>query len=94
MEAIEEHCNKFMAFLKTKIASICSPLSCTIIWPDLSTYAIFEIFQLLNCFPKVLQQQVEDIIRKMKSSICTLDPFPSVPVKANILAISPLVISV
>ena len=54
------------------------------------------ISQHLHCFPdSVSQQEVEDIIRRMKpSTCCALDPFPTALVKTNISIISPLITTV
>ncbi|KAL7845322.1 hypothetical protein AOLI_G00235140 [Acnodon oligacanthus] len=41
------------------------------------TYSQSEVFQPLNCFPEVSQQEVQGIVRKMKPSTCALDPFPT-----------------
>ncbi|MCJ8739500.1 hypothetical protein PDJAM_G00047920 [Pangasius djambal] len=40
---------------------------------------------------EVTQHEVEDTIRRMRSSTCALDPFPTPLLKANISAISPLI---
>lgn len=47
------------------------------------TSSRFEISQSLNHFPEISQQEVEDIIRRMETSFCALDPFPTTLVKAN-----------
>ncbi|KAI2653128.1 putative RNA-directed DNA polymerase from transposon BS [Labeo rohita] len=44
------------------------------------------ISRLLGCFPEVTQQEVENIIRGMKSSTCALDPFPTSLVLEKVVA--------
>ncbi len=52
------------------------------------------ISQPLCRFSDISQQEVENIVRKMKPSTCALDPFPTSLVKSNICVIRPLIIKV
>lgn len=62
--------------------------------PASTNYLQFEFCRSLNYFPDISQQEVEDIIRRMKPSTCALDPLPTALVKSNISAISPLITTV
>ncbi|KAM3870716.1 uncharacterized protein ACN63O_004795 [Diretmus argenteus] len=45
-------------------------------------------------FSVITQQEIEDIVKTMKSSTCALDPLPTVLVKSNLFTISPLITKV
>ncbi|KAE8283704.1 hypothetical protein D5F01_LYC19107 [Larimichthys crocea] len=90
-EINEEYCNKFMVFFKNKINSIRSGLSGFSTPPAMTTEPQIVISQPLNSFPYVGLPDVENIIRRMKLSTCTLDPLPTSLVKDNLSAISPLI---
>uniref|UniRef100_A0A671TV44 Reverse transcriptase domain-containing protein n=1 Tax=Sparus aurata TaxID=8175 RepID=A0A671TV44_SPAAU len=95
IETTEEHCNNFMAFFSSKIDSIHAVLSgCLSTLPILTVDPQSAISEPLHCFPEVSQQEVEDIIRRMKPSTCALDPFPTILMKTNISIISPLITTV
>uniref|UniRef100_A0A671UFM6 Reverse transcriptase domain-containing protein n=1 Tax=Sparus aurata TaxID=8175 RepID=A0A671UFM6_SPAAU len=84
-----------MAFFSSKIDSIHAILSgCLSTLPIRTVDPQSAISQPLHCFPEDSQQEVEDIIRRMKPSTCVLDPFPTALVKTNISIISPLITTV
>ncbi|KAI2645457.1 RNA-directed DNA polymerase from mobile element jockey [Labeo rohita] len=76
---------------RTKIAKIHSSLS----GPSTSAVPPADlqvgISRLFCSFPEVTLPEVEDIIKRMKSTSCALDPFPTALVKANVSAISPFI---
>ena len=78
-----------MASFSFRIDSILAILSgCLSTLPILTVDPHSVISQPLYCFPEVLQQEVEDIIRTMKPATCALNPFPTALVKTNISIIS------
>lgn len=93
-ETTEEQCNSFIDFFRTKVNTIRSLLSSSSSLPVPTVDQQPGIFQHLSCFSEVTQQEVEDIIRKMKPSTCALDPFPTALVKSNICALCPLITQV
>ncbi|KAF0026073.1 hypothetical protein F2P81_020810 [Scophthalmus maximus] len=76
-DTTEKQCNNFIIFFRKKVDTIRSLLSSS---PALSVPTddpLPEIVQPFCCFPKISQREVEDIIRRMKPSTCTLDLFPT-----------------
>ncbi len=67
-----------------------APLFCL---SRLSTHSL-GFSQPLCRFSDIPQQEVENIIRKMKPFTCALDPFPTSLVKSNVCVISPLITKV
>uniref|UniRef100_A0A3B1KGG3 Reverse transcriptase domain-containing protein n=1 Tax=Astyanax mexicanus TaxID=7994 RepID=A0A3B1KGG3_ASTMX len=90
----EERCNDFMASFKTKTDLIRTNLTGNTNPPMQTSNTQLKVSKPLKCFPEVTQQKVEDIIRKMRSSTCALDPFPTALVKAHIPAIGPMITKV
>lgn len=45
----------------------------------------------LCCFPDITQQEVQNVIKRMKPSTCALDPFPAALVKAHTPSLTPLI---
>ena len=89
-EFTEEQCNNFISFFTTKVDTIRSQLSTLSTLPA-SPGPLPSISLPLCCFSTTTQQEVEDIIKKMKPSTCALDPFPTSQIKLNICSISPLI---
>ncbi len=94
LEATKERCDTFIVFFRKKVDNIRSFLSSSSALPVLTADLQPETPQPLCCFSDISQQEVEDKIRKMKPSTCTLDPFPTALVKSNLCAISPLITKV
>ncbi len=94
LEATKERCDTFIVFFRKKVDNIRSFLSSSSALPVLTADLQPETPQPLCCFSDISQQEVEDKIRKMKPSTCTLDPFPTALVKSNLCAISPLITNV
>ncbi|KAL6471532.1 hypothetical protein MHYP_G00201820 [Metynnis hypsauchen] len=68
-----EQCNLFMDFFTTKISLIRSALP----GPLTQTAPLsFAFSQPLSCFPMVSSEEVQNIIKNMKSTTCALDPLP------------------
>ena len=93
-ESTEKQCNDFMSFFRTKVEGIRSLLPGSSTPPAPAVVPQLEVSQPLCCFDNTSQQEVQRIIRRMKSSTCALDPFPTALVKANIGAIGPLITNV
>lgn len=87
----EEQCNKFMDFFTSKTAHIRSALSGP---PTQTVPPKSTVSKPLNCFPEISSEEVQNIIRKMKSSTCPLDPLPTFLVKTHITVLSPLITAV
>ena len=87
----EEQCNNFMDSFTSKIMHIRSALSGP---PTLTVPPTYTVSKPLNCFPEVSSEEVQNIIRKMKSSSCPLDPLPTSLVKIHITVLSPLITAV
>ncbi|KAL6466824.1 hypothetical protein MHYP_G00246280 [Metynnis hypsauchen] len=69
-----EQCNLFMDFFTTKISLIRSALP----GPLTQTAPLsFAFSQPLSCFPMVSSEEVQNIIKNMKSTTCALDPLPT-----------------
>lgn len=90
-ENTEERCNNFITFFRTKIDSIRSHLPGSTALPALSVSSQSGFCHSFHCFSEVSQLEIEGIIKKMKSSSCALDPFPTILIKSNLSAISPLI---
>ena len=85
IETTEEQCNNFMAFFSPEIDSIHAVLSgCLSTLPILTVDPQSAISQPLHRFPVVSQQEVKDIVKRMKPSTCALELFPTALVKTNI----------
>ena len=86
-----DQCNNILDSFRTKVNNIRSALShsSTPTTPTVTTQ--LGLFQPLCYLATITQQDVEDIIHKMKPSTCSLDPFPTALVKTHISAISPLI---
>ncbi len=85
LEATKERCDTFIMFFRKKVDTIRSFLSSSSALPVLTADLQPETPQLLCCFSDISQREVEDRIRKMKPSTCTLDLFPTALVKSNLL---------
>lgn len=81
-------------FFRKKEDNIRSLLSSSPVIPVPTVNPQPGISQPLCCFSDISQQEVENIIRKMKPSTCAMDPFPTSLVKSNLCAISPLITKV
>lgn len=83
----DEQCNKFILYFTTKVEGIRSSLG----MPDRIPLAVSPgPAYCFSDFVETTLNEVESIIRKMKSSMCALDPIPTPLLKSNAAAINPL----
>lgn len=80
-----------ITYFKQKVNNIRSHLTTTAVLTPQTADPPFEIVQPLGSFSDATQEEVEDIIKRMKPSTCALDPFPSTLLKANLPVVSPFI---
>lgn len=80
-----------ITYFKQKVNNIRSHLTTTAVLTPQTADPPFEIVQPLGSFSDATQEEVEDIIKRMKPSTCALDPFPSTLLKANLSVVSPFI---
>ena len=93
-EATEEQCHSFIDFFRSNVNSICSVMSSSpsLLPSDTNTLSTSVLSPLH--LAKVQESHVEEIVRKMKSCTCTLDPIPTALLKSHIPTRSPFITKV
>src|SRR4029434_10377590 len=93
-KATEEQCNSFIDFFRSKVNNIHSLMSSSpsLLPSDTNTLSASVLSPLHLAY--VGESHVEEILRKMKSCTCTLDPIPTVLLKSHIPTLSPFITKV
>lgn len=91
-DAAVEQCNRFMAFFTSKISSIRRALSGS--KTVISDYSLSATSHSFTCFPIVTSEEIQDIIRKMRTTTCPLDPLPTTLVKTHLPLLTPIICSI
>ena len=89
-EATEEQCNSFIDFFRSKVNNIRSLMSSS---PSATNTLSASVLSPLH-LAEVRESHVEEILRKMKSCTCTLDPIPTALLKSHIPTLSPFITKV
>ncbi|KAK7909783.1 hypothetical protein WMY93_014467 [Mugilogobius chulae] len=87
-----DQCNRLMDFFTNKVTAIRSSLPAIPSPSSVNTSINSE--NIFSKFTMVTHIQVENIIKNMRASTCSLDPLPTSLIKSNITVISPLITAI
>uniref|UniRef100_A0A8C2IWN8 Reverse transcriptase domain-containing protein n=1 Tax=Cyprinus carpio TaxID=7962 RepID=A0A8C2IWN8_CYPCA len=90
-EVTKERCNSFVNFFRSRANNIRSLMPGSHPPPSPAFNPLFGSLQFLQYFTEDSSSHTDEILQKMKSSSCTLDPIPTVLLKSFIPIVSPII---
>lgn len=90
-EVTKERCNNFIDFFRSKISNIRSLMPGSYPPPSPALNPLIGSLPSLPYFTEFSSSQIDEILRGMKSTSCTLDPIPTVLLKSYFPIVSPII---